>query len=114
MDEEKRLHQGREGVCTIFQRDKNVSRNAVSYYTASHPFSAWVCASSLDVFLTGAIHDGSLAWAELYFVIAALVQTFDFEFTTARAEDFECVSDQFVIGTKGRGFLEAVVKVYEE
>ncbi|KAI0869644.1 trichodiene oxygenase [Hypoxylon argillaceum] len=55
-----------------------------------------------------------LAWAELYFVIAALVQTFDFEFTTARAEDFECVSDQFVIGTKGRGFLEAVVKVHEE
>ncbi|KAI1354453.1 trichodiene oxygenase [Xylaria sp. FL0043] len=51
-----------------------------------------------------------LAWAEMYFVIAALVQHFDFHFLAAKAEDFECMSDQFVIGTKGKGLLEARVE----
>lgn len=52
----------------------------------------------------------SLAWAELYLGLAALVQRFDFEFIGAKAEDFECDSDQFVIGTKGKGVLKAHVR----
>ncbi|ROV86947.1 hypothetical protein VMCG_10772 [Cytospora schulzeri] len=54
-----------------------------------------------------------LAWAEMYLVLATLVQRFDFQFTRAKAEDFECDSDQFVIGTKGKGQLEAFVKLCE-
>lgn len=49
----------------------------------------------------------SLAWAELYMALAALVQQFNFDFVGASAEDFECVSDQFVIGTRGKGILNA-------
>lgn len=55
----------------------------------------------------------SLAWAELYLVIATLVQKFTFEFVGAKAEDFRCVSDQFVVGTRGKGVLNARVKVRE-
>lgn len=51
-----------------------------------------------------------LAWSEMYLAIAALVQKFDITFPTAKAEDFECISDQFTIGTRGKGSLEAVVK----
>ncbi|KAJ8131880.1 hypothetical protein O1611_g1741 [Lasiodiplodia mahajangana] len=49
-----------------------------------------------------------LAWAELYLVVATLVQRFDFEFPNASAEDFVCDSDQFLIRTKGRGHLYAI------
>ncbi|KAJ8130810.1 hypothetical protein O1611_g2817 [Lasiodiplodia mahajangana] len=52
-----------------------------------------------------------LAWAEMYLLLAALVQRFDFEFVSAKAEDFECTSDQFVVGTKGKGLLEADVRI---
>ncbi|KUI67265.1 Trichodiene oxygenase [Cytospora mali] len=41
-----------------------------------------------------------LAWAEMYLVLAALVQNFDFEFPDATAADFEFESDRFTIGTK--------------
>ncbi|KAI1137268.1 cytochrome P450 [Hypoxylon sp. FL0543] len=54
-----------------------------------------------------------LAWAELYLALAALVQRFDFQFKGAKAEDFECDSDQFVVGTKGKGLLEAHVSIHE-
>lgn len=53
----------------------------------------------------------SLAWAELYLGLAALVQSFTFEFVGAKAEDFECDSDQFVIGTNGKGVLKAHVRM---
>lgn len=53
----------------------------------------------------------SLAWAELYLALAALVQRFTFDFMGAKAEDFECESDQFVIGTKGKGVLKAHVRL---
>lgn len=43
--------------------------------------------------------------------LAALVQQFNFELIGASAEDFECVSDQFVIGTRGKGILNAQVRL---
>jgi len=42
----------------------------------------------------------------MYMVIAALAQRFDFEFEGAKAEDFECSSDQFIIGTSGKGVIK--------
>ncbi|KAI0506709.1 trichodiene oxygenase [Xylaria bambusicola] len=52
-----------------------------------------------------------LAWAELYLLLSGLVDRFDFHYLNSRAEDFECNSDQFAIGTKGKGVLEATVSV---
>lgn len=52
----------------------------------------------------------SLAWAEMYLVLNALVQLFDFEFQSAIAKDFEWESDQFTIGTKGQSILKANVR----
>ncbi|KAI1121324.1 trichodiene oxygenase [Nemania abortiva] len=52
-----------------------------------------------------------LAWAELYVLLAGLVDRFDFQYVNAKPEDFECNSDQFAIGTKGKGVLEATVSV---
>lgn len=49
----------------------------------------------------------------MYLALAALAQRFNFQFTDAKAEDFECDSDQFVIGTKGKGLLEGYVKTRE-
>ncbi|KAI1325095.1 trichodiene oxygenase [Xylariaceae sp. FL0255] len=54
-----------------------------------------------------------LALAEIYLVVAALVQQFDVTFINAKAEDFECVSDQFVIGTRGKGVLEATIQLHK-
>ena len=51
----------------------------------------------------------SLAWAELYLVVATLIRRFDFDFGNVKAEDVECVSDQFVIGTKEQNGLEVLV-----
>lgn len=42
----------------------------------------------------------SLAWAEMYLVLAALVQRFNFEIEGATAADFEFSMDNFGIGTK--------------
>ncbi|KAI1394475.1 trichodiene oxygenase [Hypoxylon trugodes] len=50
----------------------------------------------------------NLAWAEMYLIVATLVQRYNFQFQDATAEDFECISDQFAIGTKGRGMLSWV------
>lgn len=55
----------------------------------------------------------SLAWAEMYLVLAPLVQRFDFQFEGTSAEGFECESDQFIIGTKTRGVLNAFVIPYK-
>lgn len=54
-------------------------------------------------------HLSSLAWAEMYLLIAGLVDRFDFRYLNARAGDFECDSDQFAIGTRGKGVLNAIV-----
>jgi len=53
----------------------------------------------------------SLAWAEMYMVIAALAQRFDFQFEGAKAEDFECSSDQFIIGTSGKGVIKTTASL---
>jgi hypothetical protein len=52
----------------------------------------------------------SLATAEMHLCVCSLVQQFDFEFKGTTAGDFEWESDQFVIRTKGRNLLKAVVK----
>ncbi|KAI1495963.1 cytochrome P450 [Biscogniauxia marginata] len=52
-----------------------------------------------------------LAWAEMYLLVAGLVDRFDFRYLNARADDFECDSDQFAIGTKGKSVLEATVSL---
>jgi hypothetical protein len=55
----------------------------------------------------------SLAWAEMYLVLAALVERFNFQFEDISAEDFECNSDQFVIGTRVKGVLKALVSPHK-
>lgn len=50
----------------------------------------------------------------MYLALATLVQRFTFDFVGAKAEDFQCESDQFVIGTKGRGVLKAHVRLRQE
>ncbi|CAG8960302.1 hypothetical protein HYFRA_00012376 [Hymenoscyphus fraxineus] len=51
----------------------------------------------------------NLAWAEMYIALAALVQRFDFQFNGVTSKDFECQSDQFIIGTRDNGNLHACV-----
>ncbi|KAF7950152.1 hypothetical protein EAE96_007447 [Botrytis aclada] len=51
----------------------------------------------------------NLAWTEIYMLLAALVQRFDFQFEGVTSKNFECESDQFIIGTSGKGVLNAVV-----
>lgn len=46
------------------------------------------------------VFDYSLAWAEMYLVVATLVHKFDFTIEGAVAEDFEFLKDNFAIGTK--------------
>ncbi|KAI0380298.1 cytochrome P450 [Hypomontagnella monticulosa] len=55
-----------------------------------------------------------LAWAELYLAVATLAERFDFQFEGATAEDFECSSDQFAVGTESLGFLKATVSLSTE
>ncbi|KAI0389058.1 cytochrome P450 [Xylariaceae sp. FL0594] len=55
-----------------------------------------------------------LAWAEMYLVLAALVQKFEFVFEGVSAEDFECVGDQFTIRTRGGPGLPAVVRKVQD
>ncbi|KJZ71258.1 hypothetical protein HIM_09331 [Hirsutella minnesotensis 3608] len=50
-----------------------------------------------------------LAWADMYFLVAALVQRFDFDFGNVPQNHFEFVSDQFIIGTRGKAILEGFV-----
>jgi hypothetical protein len=54
----------------------------------------------------------SLAWAEMYIVIAALVQHFDFKLVGAGPKNFECVSDQFIVGTADTTGIKAIFKKY--
>jgi len=48
----------------------------------------------------------------MYLALAELVQEFDFQFENTSAEDFECVGDQFIIGTKAKGNVSAFVSEY--
>lgn len=54
----------------------------------------------------------SLAWAEMYIFVSALDQRFNFQFDGAEAQDFECDSDQLVVGTRGKGVLRARVTTH--
>ena len=45
-------------------------------------------------------HLFDLAWAEMYSVLATFIWRFNFRFVKAKAEDLECISDQFFIGTR--------------
>ncbi|KAH9904983.1 cytochrome P450 [Xylariomycetidae sp. FL2044] len=54
-----------------------------------------------------------LAWAELYLVVSALVQRFDFKFDAHAGKDVTWASDQFTIGTVTRNGLKATVTVRE-
>ena len=53
----------------------------------------------------------SLAWAELYIVMARIVQRFDFRFDGAGLKDVKPDSDQFIIGTKDGSGIKAFVTV---
>jgi hypothetical protein len=55
----------------------------------------------------------SLAWAEMYLVLAALIQRFDFSIEGATAADFEFERDNFGIGTKAGCNLLAHVSLNE-
>lgn len=48
----------------------------------------------------------------MYKVVAELARRFDFRFEDATAQDFLCVSDQFLLGIKAKGSLKAVVLDY--
>ncbi|KUJ12594.1 cytochrome P450 [Mollisia scopiformis] len=54
-----------------------------------------------------------LAWAEMYLVLATLVQQFNFEFEGASAKDFVCSSDEFSPGTSSLAVLKVFVTPYE-
>lgn len=54
----------------------------------------------------------SLAWAEMYIVIAAVVQRFDFELIDAGPKDVKCATDQFIVGTEDQSGIKAIVKKY--
>ncbi|KAF3003834.1 hypothetical protein E8E14_003148 [Neopestalotiopsis sp. 37M] len=55
-----------------------------------------------------------LAWAEMYLVIADLVQKFNFTIKNAAADDFELEMDNFGIGTKAGCNLTVLVTLHEE
>lgn len=49
----------------------------------------------------------------MYIVVAAIVQRFNLQFQGTSSKDFECQSDQFIIGTKENGNLPAFVMQYQ-
>lgn len=51
----------------------------------------------------------SVAWAEMYIVVAGLAQRFDFQLQGAGPQDVEYASDQFIIGTKDLSGIKAVI-----
>lgn len=46
--------------------------------------------------------------------LAALVQQFEFKFEGIDETYFECESDQFIMGTKGKGVLEAHASLHQD
>lgn len=53
-----------------------------------------------------------LAWAEMYLLMAAIVQKFEFDFDGLTPKDhFKVVSDQFIVSTKGKAVLETRVSL---
>lgn len=54
----------------------------------------------------------SLAWAEMYLIVATLVQKFDFDMSEVPSNHFDFISDGFIIRTPGKASLETVVTVH--
>lgn len=52
----------------------------------------------------------SLAWAEMYIVVAAIVRRLDFELVGAGPKDVECTSDQFIVGTEERSGIIGIAR----
>ena len=69
--------------------------------------------SVLQLFLPFAKFSSSLAWAELYLTLAALVRRFDFKFDGTGPKDIECVIDQFIIGTEDQNDVKVYVMHYQ-
>jgi hypothetical protein len=67
----------------------------------------------VDLGLADTVIRRSLAWAEMYLVLAALVQRFSFTIEGVAASDFELDKDNFGIGTKAGCNLMARVDPYE-
>lgn len=51
----------------------------------------------------------SLAWAEMYIVVAALVQRLDLQLVGAGPKDVDCASDQFIVGTEDLSGIKGIV-----
>ncbi|KAI0850418.1 hypothetical protein F5Y00DRAFT_233277 [Daldinia vernicosa] len=75
-------------------------------------FEKWSIKNS-HLFQGGQGFASECTWVELYPVISTLIYRYNFQFQGAIAEDFECISDQFAIGTSGRGILNATVTTHE-
>lgn len=52
----------------------------------------------------------SLAWAEMYIVVATLVQRLDIELVGAGPKDVDCYSDQFIVGNEDQTGIKGIVK----
>jgi hypothetical protein len=52
----------------------------------------------------------SLAWAELYLILARIVKNYEFDFVDTTAEDVDPYSDQFIIGTKGKAGVRVIAR----
>jgi hypothetical protein len=62
---------------------------------------------------TDALLRYSLAWADLYFTLAALAPRFNFKFQGVQASDFRMIRDEFIIGTKAKSLLKCSVSLRE-
>lgn len=51
----------------------------------------------------------SLAWAEIYLLLGNIVERFEFEFPSTKAEDFYVTKDNFALGTPSMGVVPALV-----
>ncbi|KAI0110717.1 cytochrome P450 [Nemania sp. FL0031] len=54
-----------------------------------------------------------LAWAELYMLVARIIPRYELGFEAAAYDDIKWSSDQFIIGTSGKGGFPATVKKVE-
>ena len=51
----------------------------------------------------------SLAWAEIYLLLGTIVERFEFQFPSTKAEDFYVTKDNFALGTPSMGVVPALV-----
>lgn len=99
-DPEKRRE---EDLCPVLPRNQKLFRNAVSHPKKDYKSLPW---NRLHFLLTLVI--ASLAWMELYFVVATIVRRFDFELVDTTAEDVEAYRDHFLPGTKTNNGVKVI------